>query len=214
MPVRKYGYLRDERYRHTFWQVTKEGAQALGYEQYTPIGRKSVQNFPHQFGLIDVLCGLYFPFRDEYEINITYPSTANSFDGYKPDAIIRYLHKLDDRLYDFIVEFERTRTPRAIFEEKIRMNKKIKNFRKFGLSRQTKFLYVFTTENFDVTKRPVEYSEYRPMIRRVEKQFGQLLRMTGKLPDHRYRFALLHQFKEFGKPVWFIPNRQKTKIIA
>ncbi len=214
MPVRKYGYLRDERYRHTFWQVTKEGAQALGYEQYTSIGRKSVQNFPHQFGLIDVLCGLYFPFRDEYDIMITYPSTANSLDGYKPDAIVKYRHKLDNRQYDFILEFERTRTPRAIFEEKIRMNEKIKNFRKFGLSKQTKFLYVFTTENFDVTKRPVEYSEYRPMIRRVEKQFGQLLRMTGKLPDHRYRFALLHQFKEFNRTVWFSPNGHKMKIIT
>ncbi|MFC1608030.1 hypothetical protein ACFL47_08670 [Candidatus Latescibacterota bacterium] len=93
LPVRKYGYLRDERYRHTFWQVTKEGAQALGYEQFTPIGPKSVQNLPHQSGLIDVLCGLYFPFRDEYDITINYPSTSNSLDGYKPDAIVRYRHK-------------------------------------------------------------------------------------------------------------------------
>ena len=52
------------------------------------------------------------------------------------------------------------------------MNEKITNFRKYGLSKQTKFLYVFTTENFDVTTRPVEYSECRPMIQRVEKQFG------------------------------------------
>ncbi len=43
------------------------------------------------------------------------------------------------------------------------------DFRKYGLSKQTKFLYVLTTENFDVTARPVEYSECRPMIQRVEK---------------------------------------------
>ena len=98
-------------------------------------GRKSVQNFPHQFGLIDALCGLYFPFRDEYDILITYPSTSNSLDGYKPDAIVKYRHKLDGREYDFILEFERTRTPRAIFEEKIRLNEKITNFRKYGLSK-------------------------------------------------------------------------------
>jgi len=96
---------------------------------YTPIGRKSVQNFPQQFGLIDVLCGLYFPFRDEYDISITYPSTANSLDGYKPDAIVKYRHKLDGREYDFILEFKRTRTPKAIFEEKIRLNEKITNFK-------------------------------------------------------------------------------------
>ncbi len=213
MPVRKYGYLRDERYRHTFWQVTKEGAQALGYERYTPIGPKSVQNFPHQFGLIDVLCGLYFPFRDEYNITITYPSTANSLDRYKPDAIVRYRHKIEDKKYDFIVEFERTRTPKAIMEEKIRLNEKIKDFRKFGLSRHAKFLYVFTIENFDVTTRSVEYSEYRPMIIRVEKQFGQLMRLSGKLPDHKYRFALLHKFKEYERSVWVKPRGSRVKII-
>ena len=213
MPVRKYGYLRDERYRHTFWQVTKEGAQALGYERYTPIGRKSVQNFPHQFGLIDVLSGLYYPFRDEYDILITYPSTANSLEGYKPDAIIKYRHKTEEKSYDFLVEFERTRTPKAIFEEKIRMNEKITNFRKYGLSKQTKFLYIFTNENFDVTKRPVEYHGYRHMIQRVEKEFTHFLRLANKLPDHRYRFALLHQFKEFNKPVWFSPAGNKMKII-
>ncbi|MBT4482285.1 MAG: hypothetical protein HOC71_01245 [Candidatus Latescibacteria bacterium] len=214
MPVRKYGYLRDERYRHTFWQVTKEGAQALGYEQYTPIGRKSVQNFPHQFGLIDALCGLYFLFRDEYDITITYPSTANSLDGYKPDAIVRYRHKLDDRQYDFIVEFERTRTPKAIMEEKIRLNEKVTNFRKHGLSKQAKFLYVFTTENFDVTTRPVEYPEYVQMIERVENQFRQLLRKARELPDYRFRFALLHQFKEFKKAVWMTPSGRRTKLIC
>jgi len=181
---------------------------------YTPIGRKSVQNFPHQFGLIDVLSGLYYPFRDEFDILITYPSTASSLDGYKPDAIVRYRHKLNEKEYDFLVEFERTRTPKAIFEEKIRLNKKITNFRKYGLSKQTKFLYVFTTENFDVTTRPVEYQEYQPMIQRVEKQFGQLLRMARKLPDYKYRFALLHQFKEFEKAVWFVHRGTRVKIIT
>jgi hypothetical protein len=111
------------------------------------------------------------------------------------------------------MEFERTRTPRAIMEEKIRGNEKIKNFRKYGLSKQTKFLYVFTSENFDVTKRPVEYPEYRPMIIRVEKEFAQLLQKVNKLSIHKYRFALLHQFKEFNKPVWFLPNGNKMKII-
>ena len=214
LPVRQYGYLRHEKYRHTFWQATKEGAQALGYEQFTPIGPKSVQNFPHQFGLIDVLCGLYFPFRDEYEFTVTYPSTSNSLDGYKPDAIVKYRHKLDGREYDFILEFERTRTPKAIFEEKIRLNEKMKSFRKYGLSKQTKFLYIFTTENFDVTKRPVEYTEYRPMIARVENQFGQLLKMARKLSDYRYRFALLHQFKEYEKAIWVMPSGQRVKIIT
>ena len=126
---------------------------------------------------------------------------------------MRYRHKLGGREYNFILEFERTRTPKAIFEEKIRLNEKITNFRKYGLSKQTKFLYVFTTENFDVTTRPVEYSECRPMIQRVEKQFGQLLRMAKKLPEYRYRFALLHHFKEFERAVWVMPGGRRVKII-
>ena len=80
--------------------------------------------------------------------------------------------------------------------------------------KQRKFLYVFTTENFDVTTKPVEYPEYRSMIQSVEKQFGQLLRMARKLPEHRYRFALLYRFKEFEKAVWVMPGGRLVKIIT
>lgn len=99
------------------------------------------------------------------------------------------------------------------FYKKIRLNEKITNFRKYGLSKQTKFLYVFTSENFEVTTRPVEYHECRSMIQRVEKQFGQLLRLAEKLPEYRYRFALLHQFKEYEKSVWVMPGGRRVKII-
>ena len=137
LPVRQYGYLRNEKYRHTFWQATKDSGNALGYEQYTPIGEKSVLNFRHQFGLIDVLCGLYFPYRDKYEFTVSYPSTAHSLDGYKPDAIVKYRHKF----------------------------------------------------------------------------VGQLLWLARKLPDYQYRFALLHQFKEFESAVWVMPGGRNVKII-
>ena len=73
---------------------------------------------------------------------------------------------------------------------------------------------MFTTENFDLTTRPVEYAAYRPMIQRVEKQFGQLLRLAGKLPEYRYRFAILHQFKEYEKAVWVMPGDRRVKIIT
>ena len=94
------------------------------------------------------------------------------------------------------------------------MNEKIRNFRKYGLSKQTKFLYVFTTDNFDVTTRPVEYGECRPILESVEKQFWQLVRIAGKLPDHRYRFAILYRFKEFEKAAWITPKGRKTIIIV
>jgi len=61
----------------------------------------------------------------------------------------------------FAVSFlsERTKTIKTIFEEKIRLNEKITNLRKYGLSKQAKFLYVFTIENFDVTTRPFMYND-------------------------------------------------------
>lgn len=206
--------MRDEKYRHTFWQLTKEGASAIGVDNYVPVSEKSVANFPHQFGLIDIMAGLYFPFRKVYDINIKYPSTKDSLDGYKPDAIVQYQQKVGNKRYDFIVEFERTRTPKAIFDEKIKINEKIKNFKKFGLSDKTKFLYVYTYEHFDVTKRPVEYPDYKGMIRQVEKQFENLMRIVSKLPDYKYRFAILHHFKEFDRTVWVMPSGRKTKIIS
>ena len=72
---------------------------------------------------------------------------------------------------------------------------------------------MFTTENFDVTTKPVDYGDSRPMIQRVEKQFGQLLRLAGKLPNHRYRFGVLHQFKEYEKAVLVMPGGRRVKII-
>ena len=94
------------------------------------------------------------------------------------------------------------------------MNEKITDFRKYGLSKQIKFLYVFTTENFDVTTRPVEYPAYRTMIERVEKEFGQLLWLARKLPEYRYRFALLHKFKEYERAVWVTSRGRKVKLIT
>lgn len=99
-------------------------------------------------------------------------------------------------------------------DEKIRLNEKITNFWKFRLSKQTKFLYVFTTENFDVTTRLVEYSECRQILERVEKQFERLWGMGRKLPEYRYRFTMLHQFMEYEKAVWVMPQGQKVKVIA
>jgi hypothetical protein len=63
---------------------------------------------------------------------------------------------------------------------------------------------------------------------RVEKQFYQLLRneilrssMARKLPEYRYRFALLNQLKEFYGAVWVTTSEQneilqssKVKLIA
>ena len=73
---------------------------------------------------------------------------------------------------------------------------------------------MFTTENFDVTMRPVEYREYRPVLERVDKQFGQLLRLARKVPEYRYRFGLLHRFNKFDNTVWVMARGKKVKLIT
>jgi len=37
--------------------------------------------------------------------------------------------------------------------------------------------------------------------------------MARKLPDYKYRFALLHQFKEFERAVWIMPPGRRVKLI-
>jgi len=70
------------------------------------------------------------------------------------------------------------------------------------------------TEDLDVTTRPVEYGECEVFLVRIEKQFGQLVKMAEKLPDHRYRFAVLHRLKAFDRAVLVTPRRKKLTITA
>jgi len=72
----------------------------------------------------------------------------------------------------------------------------------------------FSTENFDMTTRPVKYEQYSPMIQRVEKYFWQFLWLAQKLPDYLYRFALLYKFKEFERAVWVRPSGRRVKMIS
>ena len=72
----------------------------------------------------------------------------------------------------------------------------------------------FSTESFDVTTKPVEYSGFNQILERIEKQLGQLLRVARKLPEYRYRFAILHQFKEFERAVWAMPGGRRVKMIS
>jgi len=52
------------------------------------------------------------------------------------------------------------------------------------------------------------------MMERVEKEFGKLLLAASKLPENRYRFAVLHRFREFDGVVWVTPIGRRVKIIT
>jgi len=51
------------------------------------------------------------------------------------------------------------------------------------------------------------------MIARVEKEFAQFLQRAKRLSIHKYRFTMLHQFKEYNRAVCVMPGGKKTKII-
>ena len=138
-------------------------------------------------------------------------------DGYRPDAHIRLISKgIRSMTYDFIIEFERTRSNQAIIDEKLKRNEKLANFRKYGLSDKTKILYVLTDEFYNVYWRPVEYhqKEVRKLTDKVNYRLKRLIEEARFLPGHKYRFTTLHNFTRLDKAVWHNSPGHPTKLIS
>ena len=77
---------------------------------------------------------------------------------YRPDAIVK-MRNLAGQSYCFIIEFERTRNAKAIYDEKLRHNEKMPSFKELGLPGYTKILYVCSHEWMNVFLRPMQYEK-------------------------------------------------------
>ena len=210
-PIPLYGFGRSHS-RNTFHRVTHKGHRAVESPKYRYIDPKSINNIYHQSGLIDVALGFIYGFPD-YKVEIDYNKIL---DGYRPDAHIRLTSKdIRPRIYDFIIEFERTRSNQAIIDEKLKRNEKLAAFRKYGLSDKTKILYVLTDEFYDVYWRPVEYNqkEVRQLTDKVNYRLKRLIGGARFLPGHKYRFTALHNFTRLDKAVWHNSQGHPTKLI-
>lgn len=182
-PVKVYPYLRNPfRYNQFYSLVPDKIANSM---------------IEHQSGLIDVLMAFIYLYPD-FDVNIKYtPHLMANGKIYKPDALV----KLDDfkgNQYDFIIEFERSRNPIAIYNEKLAKNEKMPSFKELGLSQYTKILYIYCHERFNVFNRPIQYDlpEVKLPLQALNSGFASLMNIAAKLPDHKYRFLPYHQFNQ------------------
>ena len=119
-PVEVYPYIH-KTFRHNQFYALKPGHK--------------ISNFilEHQFGLIDVLMAFIYLYP-EYEIDIKFtPKLEAAGKVYKPDALISMVSPIGKK-YDFIIEFERTRNPIAVYNEKLLKNEQMPPFKDMGLS--------------------------------------------------------------------------------
>jgi hypothetical protein len=111
-------------FRHnTFYRVTKTGHQAIDGHKYRYVEPRSINNLEHTSGLLDVHLGFVYNYPN-FKIAI---DCNKVLDGYKPDAHIRLTsNEIKPRTFDFLIEFERTRSNKAIIDEKFKKNEKLK----------------------------------------------------------------------------------------
>lgn len=212
--IRSYGYGPTWSY-NTFYQLTKQGSRFIGNEDDRKyIDPRSMQAISHQAGLIDIVLAFVYLYPT-YHISVDYFAKfeIDLNKKYNPDAVIKLTSP--DKVYHFIVEFERSRERDAIKKDKFWRNERMADLSQYGLNRNAKFLYVYTVEHFNVFWRPNQYDEpaIKDMIRVTEARFKKLLETASYLPDHRYRFVCLHNFTNFNNSVWFTPKGHQVSLI-
>jgi hypothetical protein len=150
IPIKGQGGINNK--KNSFYCLTHFGAKAIEYNKYQYRAPKSIDVLRHEVGLADILLGFIYGFPD-YKVEIDYKRIFKLKRGvnYTPDAVVRL--KNEETAYDFMVEFERSREAEEIKKEKFCKTDEV-DFRKNGLSPNTKILFVFTTDTFDVFLRP------------------------------------------------------------
>ena len=179
-------------------------------------GRMSVMLTGHESGLMDILLA----FLNLYSNSVISINTTPSFelkDGYlyKPDAHIR-ITTSNNNVYDFLIEFERSASNSAISSKKIAKIDKMKKFSEYGLSRFTKFLFVFTIETYDVFLRPIQYTDIEVAKQQslIDKRLFTLLEGLHKtVNQHLFRFMSFHDFYRLNDSVWYDPAKKRVKLI-
>ena len=162
---------------------------------------KSISKIDHESGLNDILLGFIYGF-EEVEIDRT-----SKLGAYKPDAIVKIT--IDKKRYDFIVEFERSRSWEAIRKEKLLLMAQIKP-EQYSLSKQTKFLTIYAFERFNVFKRPIEWTP--SIVELQNKHFKNFKHYTKDLTPN-FLFASYHNFTRLNETVWQDINNNPRKLI-
>jgi len=165
----------------------------------------------HESAKIDVLLGFLYLYPD-YDIEIDYNLNMEIKKGdvYNPDAYIKMISP-DDKVYEFIIEIERSRDWPEIRKEKLNRNENLKPLDLYGLSNPTKFLYIYCG-NFEPFIRPVDYPNYKIEIERLNRKFKRFKKFTYNLKD-RYLFTPITNFTRLNEAVWLDIKGNPRKLI-
>jgi hypothetical protein len=202
-----------EKRKQYFYFVTREGAKVIDrLEDYKQKITKSLNNAEHESMKFDIALSFIRNYPD-YEFSFDYKADLG---GLKPDILIRAKNIHDHREYNFLVEIERKKELTRIYRDKIlKYNKFIKAglFAKHNLSPKTKVLFVCSNLRYDPYLRTQQYSDNRPMIDLLYKQFNYFLSVIRSESDKHYRFIPFPEFPRIAEPIWRMPSGIKVKII-
>ncbi len=206
-PIPLYGGQKALRYNE-FFCLTKEGHNAVETGRYKYVDPKSINNVQHESGKIDIALGFLYAFPD-YHFEIDYNKILRTPKPYNPDIYIKMTN--GQKTYEFLVEFERTRSIQTILDEKLKHSDKY-DFQKNGISGAAKYLYFYTDEWWDVFVRPCEYKNYEYRLHVVEDKLKDLIRLARGL-KHGFLFAPYHYFNRLNEPVFLDLLGAKRKLI-
>ncbi len=202
-----------EKRKQYFYFVTRKGAKVIDrLEDYKQKITKSLNNAEHESMKFDIALAFIRNYPD-YEFDFDYKADLG---GLKPDILVRAKHIDESKEFMFLVEIERKKELTRIYRDKIlRYNKFIKAglFSKHNLSPKSKVLFVCSNLRYDSYLRPQQYSENRPVIDLLYKQFNYFLSVIKSEGDKYYRFIPFPEFTKIADPIWRMPSGVKVKII-
>jgi hypothetical protein len=202
-----------EKRKQFFYFVTREGTKVIDrLEDYKQKITKSLNNAEHESMKFDMALSFIRNFPD-YDFEFDYKADLG---GLKPDILVKAKNINNDRQFTFLVELERKKELTRVYRDKIlRYNKFIKEglFNMNGLSPKTKILFVCSNHRYDVYLRPQNYSEVKPIMELLYKQFNYFIDVIKNQSDKHYRFIPFPEFTKIHEPIWRMPSGTKVKII-
>lgn len=202
-----------EKRKQYFYFVTRTGAKTLDrIEDYKQKVTKSLNNAEHESMKFDIALSFLRNFPD-YEFSFDYKSDMG---GLKPDILVIAKNIHNDKQFTFLVEIERKKEFTRLYRDKIlRYNKFIKEglFAKHNLSPKSKVLFVCSNLRYDPYLRPQQYSEVKPNMDLLYKQFNYFLSFIKAESDKYYRFIPFPEFTKIAEPIWRMPSGIKVRII-
>jgi hypothetical protein len=210
--------------RQFLYQVTKKGANLIGRrDEYKQKDARSYNNLPHWMMMLSIRLAFERLFPDwiitsEYEKRFRSGVMENGKERFfKADIFIKAVRQDLQEERFFIIETEH-KDIRRTYEEKIEKYDRYLSagFLKLNkLSENTKILIVSCTNEYPTFTIPQEYDnvEVKRRLNALYKQFNALLYRISKHNNRYYRLMAFPDFHRMNEAVWYMPNRNTTKIL-